>query len=139
VGLFSFAALFNGEPMRYFCSPILALAVFAVIGCGRSPDALIARQINILDQAGDTLASITDEASAKAAAPRLAGLRREIDNLIPRVKALKLTDEGRKELEEQHREDMEVALAKYETELARVLELDLKVGGLSELDQAISK
>jgi hypothetical protein len=110
-----------------------------MIGCGRSPDALIARQIDILDQAGDILATITDEASAKAAAPRLAGLRRQIDNLVPRVKALQLKPEQRTELEEQHRDDMNAALEKYESQLARVLELKLKVGGLSELDEAIAQ
>jgi hypothetical protein len=125
--------------MRHACSLLLALVVCTASGCGRSPDALIARQINILDQAGDTLATITDEASAKTAAPRLAGLRREIDNLIPRVKALRLSVEDRKALEDEHREDMEAALAKYEKELTRVLTLKLKVGGLSELDQAIAK
>jgi hypothetical protein len=34
---------------------------------------------------------------------------------------------------------MEAALEKYESQLARVLKLDLKVGGLSELEQAIAK
>lgn len=125
--------------MRHICSPILALTILALTGCGRSPDALIARQIDVLDKAGDTLATIIDEASAKAAAPRLASLRRQIDNLIPRVKALQLKPEQRKELEDQHRDDMNAALEKYETQLARVLNLDLKVGGLSELDQAIAK
>jgi hypothetical protein len=125
--------------MRHVCSFIIAVALFALVGCGRSPDALIARQIEILDQAGDTLAAITGESSAKAAAPRLAELRREINNLIPRVKALKLSDEDRKELEDEHRQDMDAALEKYEKELARVLNLKLKVGGLSELDQAIAK
>jgi hypothetical protein len=125
--------------MRHVCSPIFAVVILALVGCGRSPDALIARQIDILDKAGDTLATIMDEASAKAAAPRLASLRRQIDNLIPRVKALQLKPEQRKELEDQHRDDMNAALEKYETQLARVLNLDLKVGGLSELDQAIAK
>jgi hypothetical protein len=125
--------------MRHVCSPVFAVVILALVGCGRSPDALIARQIDILDKAGDTLATIMDEASAKAAAPRLASLRRQIDNLIPRVKALQLKPEQRKELEDQHRDDMNAALAKYETQLARVLNLDLKVGGLSELDQAIAK
>ncbi|HJS09235.1 MAG TPA: hypothetical protein VJ809_16315 [Pirellulales bacterium] len=125
--------------MRHVCSPVFAVVILALVGCGRSPDALIARQIDILDKAGDTLATIMDEASAKAAAPRLASLRRQIDNLIPRVKALQLKPEQRKELEDQHRDDMNAALEKYETQLARVLNLDLKVGGLSELDQAIAK
>ena len=125
--------------MRHVCLPMLAAAVITAAGCGRSPDALIARQIDILDRAGDTLATITDEASAKAAAPRLTGLRRQIDNLIPRVKALQLSPDDRKSLEEQHREDMEAALKKYETELARIRMLELKVGGLSELDQAIAR
>jgi hypothetical protein len=125
--------------MRHVCLPLLAVAVIAVVGCGRSPDALIARQIDILDRAGDTLATITDEASAKAAAPRLAGLRRQIDNLIPQVKALKLSPDNRKKVEDEHRSAMEAALEKYETQLARVRQLELKVGGLSELDQAIAK
>jgi hypothetical protein len=125
--------------MRHFCWSILGVAILAFVGCGRSPDALIARQIDILDKAGDTLATITDEASARAAAPRLASFRRQIDNLIPRVKALQLKPEQRKELEDQHRDDMNAALEKYETQLVRVLELKLKVGGLSELEQAIAK
>ena len=125
--------------MRHACSTVFAVALFALVGCGRSPESLIARQINILDQAGDALATITDEASAEAAAPRLARLRGQIDDLIPRVKALKLSDDDRTKLEEEHRKDMEAALEKYETQLARVLKLDLKVGGLSELEQAIAK
>jgi hypothetical protein len=125
--------------MRHFCSLIVAIALITLVGCGRSPDALIARQIGILDETADTLATITDEASAQWAAPRLARLRRQIDGLIPRVKALKLTPEKRKQLEDGHREDMEAALKKYQTELARVLKLKLKVGGLSELEQAIAK
>ena len=125
--------------MRHACSTVFAVALFALVGCGRSPESLIARQINILDQAGDALATITDEASAEAAGPRLARLRGQIDDLIPRVKALKLSDDDRTKLEEEHRKDMEAALEKYETQLARVLKLDLKVGGLSELEQAIAK
>ena len=62
-----------------------------------------------------------------------------LDRLVPRVKALKLSENDRKELEDAHREAMQEALEKYETQLTRVRGLHLKVGGLSELDQAVAK
>jgi hypothetical protein len=124
--------------MQILFLPILAAALF-VCGCGRTPEALITQQIAILDQAGEALATINDEESAKAAAPQLANLRRQLDRLIPRVKALKITPKQQEDLEERHREKLHAALEKYESQLARVLKLELKVGGLSDLEEAIAE
>lgn len=119
---------------------ISLLGLFAVVtGCGRGPEALISRQIALLSQTADTLATITDEASAKAAAPKLVHLQRDMDALVPQVKALKLSEEDRQQLEDEHRDAMQSALGKYEAELQRVRGLKLRAGGLSELEKAITE
>jgi hypothetical protein len=115
-------------------APVLCLS-----GCGRTPAALISRQISILDETGETLATITDEASAKAATEKLGKLQQEFNALVPDIKALDLTDAAKESLEDEHRDEMNRALEKYQTELVRVRELDLKVGGLSELEEAIAE
>jgi hypothetical protein len=119
---------------------ISLLGLLAVVtGCGRGPEALISRQIALLSETADTLASITDEASAKAAAPKLVHLQRAMDALVPQVKALKLSEEDRQQLEDEHRDAMQSALGKYEAELQRVRGLKLRAGGLSELEKAIAE
>jgi len=120
--------------MLFLCSPVLALA-----GCDRTPEALISRQVAILDETAETLATISDEESAKAAAPKLAELQQEFNSLVPRVKALKLSDAAQEQLEDEHRDEMNDALERFQTELARVRTLDLKAGGLSELDEAVAE
>jgi hypothetical protein len=123
----------------------IVILLVGLSGCSRSPEALIGRQIAVLDEVGEALSSITDEDSAKEAAPKLAALQAELNAMIPQVKALKLnTDEKLKtkeqeKLEDQHREAMEAALAKYSEQLARVRKLKLKVGGLSALDNAVAE
>jgi hypothetical protein len=118
---------------------VMALLSVVLMGCGRSPESLIARQIAILDEAGDALASITDAESAELAAPTLSRLQGEINSLVPQVKKLNLTREQREQLEDEHRPDLEAALRKFEEQLKRVRELNLKVGGLSALDDAIAE
>jgi hypothetical protein len=125
--------------MRLFSPLAAAVVLLLLTGCGRSPEALITRQIAILDETAETLSTIRDEASAEAAAPKLAQLQQEINALVPRVKALKLSTKAREELEEEHREQMKAALDKYESQLTRVLGLNLSSGGLSELDEAIAE
>jgi hypothetical protein len=120
-------------------SLIVCLLIVALVGCARTPEALISRQVAILEDTADTLSTITDEASATSAAPKLAKLQQEFNRLIPRVKALKLTDAAKEKLEDQHREQMTAALERYQAELERVRTLKLKVGGLSELDEAIAE
>jgi hypothetical protein len=125
--------------MRHAISLVLCLPVLALAGCARTPEALISRQVAILDETAETLSSITDELSATAAAPKLAELQQEFNALVPRVKALKLSDAAQKKLEDNHRNEMQGALERFQTELARVRKLDLKVGGLSELDEAVAE
>ena len=125
--------------MRLFPPLAAAVVLLLLTGCGRSPEALITRQIAILDETAETLSTIRDEASAEAAAPKLAKLQQEINALVPRVKELKLSDSAKEKLEEQHRDALNSALEKYQTELARVRDLHLTVGGLSELDEAIAE
>jgi hypothetical protein len=125
--------------MRHLHCLTLVLSLVALGGCNRSPEALITRQIAILDEAGEALSTITDEESAKEAAPKLARLQAEINAMVPRVKALKLEPEDRDDLEDQHREEMEAALAKFSAQRDRVRGLKLKVGGLSALDNAVAE
>ena len=123
--------------MQHPQSTILIVVLLTFAGCARTPESLITRQIAILDEAASTLSTITDDASANEAAPRLGKLQQELNALVPRVKALNLTSEAKKELEDEHRKELDTALAKYETELARVRKLKLKTGGLSALDDAV--
>jgi hypothetical protein len=123
--------------MRYLGLALCAIGLSTFVGCGRTPESLIARQISILDETAETLSTIRDDASATRAAPKLSKLQRELNGLVPKVKALNLTDETKKQLEEQHQQELDKALAKYQTELDRVRKLNLKVGGLSALDDAI--
>lgn len=118
---------------------LLCLPVVMLTGCARPAEALISRQVAILDETAETLATITDDASAQAAAPKLADLQHELNGLVPQVKALKLTDKAKKELEDEHRKELEAALQRYQTQLARVVELKLNVGGLSELQEAVAE
>ena len=118
---------------------LFATLILAFAGCSRSPENLIARQISILDETADALATIEDEESAKAAAPTLSKLQQRLRDLIPEVKALELSTEERDALEDEHREEMKAALAKYQTQLARVRKLELKAGGLSHLESAIAE
>jgi hypothetical protein len=118
---------------------IMGCSVVLLAGCARTPETLLNRQIAILDETAETLSGITDEASAKAAGPRLAKLQQEFHGLVPQVKALKLSDAAKEQLEENHREELIAALERYQTELARVRDLDLQVGGLSELEEAVVK
>ncbi len=118
---------------------LACLLLLSVAGCGRSPEALISRQVALLDETAETLSTITDDASAQSAAPKLGELQQEFNALVPRVKELKLSDSAKEKLEDQHRDALNSALEKYQTELARVRELRLKVGGLSELDEAIAE
>ncbi|MEX2141845.1 MAG: hypothetical protein WD894_21445 [Pirellulales bacterium] len=125
--------------MRRSISLMLCLPVLALAGCARTPEALISRQVAILDETAGTLSTITDEVSAGEAAPKLAELQQEFNSLVPHVKALKLSNAAQKKLEDEHRDEMQGALERYQTELARVRKLDLKVGGLSELEEAIAE
>jgi hypothetical protein len=125
--------------MRYLTSSFVAVAVLACCGCNRSPENLIARQVSILDETADALATIEDEESAKAAAPTLSKLQQRLRDLIPQVKALELSTEEREALEDEHRDAMKAALEKYQTQLARVRKLELKAGGLSHLESAIAE
>ena len=125
--------------MRSLTSSFVAIALLTCAGCNRSPETLIARQISILDETADALATIEDEESAKAAAPTLSKLQQRLRDLIPEVKALELSTEERDALEDEHRDAMKAALAKYQTQLARVRKLELKAGGLSHLESAISE
>jgi hypothetical protein len=127
------------QSFRWSLLPWLCTLIVILGGCARSPETLISRQVAILDEQGETLSTITDEASAKAAAQKLGELQQEFNALVPRVKSLKLTDAAKEELENQHREEMQRALDRYQTELARVRMLDLNVGGLSELEEAIAE
>lgn len=119
--------------------PIVFVALLGLAGCARTPEALISRQVAILDETAETLSTITDEASAKAAAPKLADLQQDFNGLVPRVKALNLPDATREKLEDKHRDQMKDALDRFQTEQARVRKLDLEVGGLSELDEAVAE
>jgi hypothetical protein len=124
--------------MRSLRSLALVL-LLALAGCGRTPDALVSRQISVLDEAAETLATITDESSADAAAPKLGKLQRELNDLVPRVKALDLKHDEREAVENKHREQMESARKRFEAEVERVGNLKLKAGGLSHLEKAIEQ
>jgi hypothetical protein len=117
--------------------PFISALLLGFAGCSRSPENLIVRQIAVLDETADALATITDEDSAKAAAPTLSKLQRRLSDLIPEVKALELSTEERDALEDEHREPMNAALTKYRSELSRVRQLQLKAGGLSHLEHAV--
>lgn len=125
--------------MRFAILLLVGAPVLCLAGCARSPEALISRQIAILDETGETLSTITDDASAQAAAEKLGELQQELNALVPQIKTLDLSDAAKETLEDEHRDQMNRALEKYQTELARVQKLDLKVGGLSELEEAIAE
>ncbi len=116
----------------------IAVVLLLCSGCGRSAESLIDRQIAILNETATALSTISDQASAEAAAPKLGNLQQEMNSLVPRVKKLDLSAELRQELEDAHRDELNAALDKFQKELARVRALELKVGGLSQLDQAVA-
>jgi hypothetical protein len=65
---------------------------------------------------------------------RLGQLQRQMDKLVRATTAAKISDEARDEIEDSYRQRMASAAEEFHTQLARVRELKLKTGGLSDLD-----
>jgi hypothetical protein len=128
--------------------PCIRLALLTVIlcvaGCSKTPTALVERQATALEEAATILKEIADAKPSDIEVRestdlqhkfrRLGQLQRQIDKLVRATADAKISDEARDELEDTYRERMASAAEEFHTQLARVRELKLKTGGLSDLD-----
>ncbi len=123
---------------------LLTAVVVCVGGCSKSPTTLAERHAMVLEEAAEILKEIADAKpndDAIRESPdlqhkfrRLGQLQRQVDKLVRSTTAAKISDEARDELEDTYRERMASAAKAFHTQLARVRELKLKTGGLSDLD-----
>jgi hypothetical protein len=123
---------------------ILCLLFALAGGCSKSPSSLIARQAAVLEEAAEILREIADLNPSDAdvtGSPELQGklgrlgeLRSEIDRLVRTTIAAQVPEETRDEMEDAYLERMTNAADEFHKQLARVRELNLKTGGLSDLE-----
>lgn len=78
--------------MARSCLLVVAAAFVTLTGCGDTPDSLSRENLAFMREAVSILESIKDDASAKAAVPRLKALNGRGKALDQRFKALKMTD-----------------------------------------------
>lgn len=68
---------------------IACLVALSCTGCADSPDAIAQDAVNTSKELTATLKTVTDEASAKAAAPKLKSIGAQMQKINDRMKALK--------------------------------------------------
>ncbi len=130
--------------MIYTSLVIASFGFLCLGGCGKSATSLVERQATALEEAAEILKEIADRKPSDAEVRespdlqqkfrRLGQLQRQIDKLVRATTEAKVSDDARRELEDTHRERMASAAKEFHTQLARVRELKLKTGGLSDLE-----
>jgi response regulator RpfG family c-di-GMP phosphodiesterase len=126
---------------------ITSLLVTLLAGCSKSPTALMERQAAVLEESAQILKEIADikpnendvseSPALQAKFRRLGQLQGMIDKLVRQTVAAQVPDEVRDELEDSYLERMANAAAEFHRQLARVRELNLKSGGLSDLEAVL--
>lgn len=78
--------------MSRSCLLVVAVAFATLTGCGDTPDSLARENLTFMREAVAILKGITDDASAKAAVPKLKALNAQGKALHQRFEALKMSD-----------------------------------------------
>lgn len=102
----------------------LALAglLLSVPGCGDSHDAVMQDTIEIMKDMTEVMESIEDEASAKAAAPKLAKLGERFREIEMRQEAVgKPTPEQEQALKEKYGDELESVMQEFMAETFRLM------------------
>ena len=85
---------------KLFIAP-LVLALGSLVGCADSHESLAEETFDLFEEIAETLESVKDEASAKAAAKKIKGLSADLKEVSERVKKLdKLSGEEEEKLKE---------------------------------------
>jgi hypothetical protein len=126
---------------------ITSLLVTLHAGCSKSPTALMESQAKALEEAAEILKEIADSepndddvsesSELRGKFRRLGQLQGEIDKLVRATIEAQVTDEARDELEDTYLERMANAAAEFHKQLTRVRELNLKTGGLSDVEAVL--
>jgi hypothetical protein len=126
---------------------IASLLVILLSGCSKAPTALMERQARALEEAAEILKEIADSKPSdddvnespelQSKFRRLGQLQGEIDKLVRAANEAQITDEARDELEDSYLERMANAAAEFHKQLARVRELNLTSGGLSDVEAVL--
>jgi outer membrane murein-binding lipoprotein Lpp len=99
---------------------LLAVALL-LSGCGDSHDDVMKDSVAKMNEMTDVMKSVTDKASAHAAAPKLKQISTDMKSLKAREDKLgKPSDAEKKQLEEKYKKDLETAMGNFMKETFRV-------------------
>jgi hypothetical protein len=117
-----------------FC---LTAAVFLLAGCGDTRDNLMEQNLALMNEFGDVLASVKDEASAKAAEARIKSIGERLEALRKRSDALgKISADEEKALKGRWEAKAQASGERMFKEMGRIM-TDPKLGPL--LRDAVQK
>jgi hypothetical protein len=105
---------------------IVGLGLALCAGCGDSPESLMQDTLSSMKEMSSVLQSVKDEASAKAAAPKLNAIGARMQELGKRGKAMNLSQEQQTALMEKYKPQMEEAVKGMFPEMMRVGMLGIK-------------
>ncbi len=107
---------------RLLAAPLAAAIMLALTGCGGdSHDAIAEDQMQVMDEMVDILSDIDDEASAKAAKPKLEKLGERMKSIEARMEELGDPPADKKAaLEEKYKEKMGAVAMKLFAEMMRI-------------------
>lgn len=116
----------------------LLLALFTLVGCGDSHDKVAGDMVKVMEDYADILADVDDEASAKAAGPKLEKLAGRITAINERTEALgEPESEQEKSVQDKYQKKFEEAGLQIERNITRISGLDPAVS--QELDRSLLK
>ncbi len=104
---------------------LLLLACAGLLGCQDSGDALARQEVEVLAEFAETLKSVQDEATAKAAEPKVQELSFRLRHLNEKFDELKVSTEGQKELEQKYEKSIKESVSAITAEMARIKGLNL--------------
>jgi hypothetical protein len=105
---------------------IVGLGLALCAGCGDSPDSLMKDTLSNMKEMSGVLQSVKDEASAKAAAPKLKAIGARMQDLAKRGKDMNLSPEQQTALMEKYKPQMEEAVKGMFPEMMRIGTMGIK-------------
>jgi hypothetical protein len=102
---------------------IAAVLVFALVltGCKDDHDAIAKKGVAKMQELADTMKTVKDEASSKAAATKVKSITADLQELKKKEEALpKITAEQKKKLEDTYTKPMETAIGEMMKESMRI-------------------
>jgi hypothetical protein len=106
-------------------------------GCGgaNDPDTMMKKTIGQVNAIAETLADIKDEASAKAALPKLQKIAEASQEMKKKLEGVKATKEQEEALKKKYEKDMQQAVGKLMKESMRVAAVPGGAAALAELQK----